>query len=532
MLLNGIIYDMRKRFTTVVIILSLISMGLSINFTAVTSGDADSWICTRGDSERRSNCDTTIHFPYSVSWDESIPQSHAVLVSNNYFVIIRATEAIVFHRVSKEELHTIDISGPCMPIIFENNLISIIDGKLRANKLSSGTLAYEISMVHGNPTFLLPSNKFMIATTDGGQLLKLSNTEIENNITLPDKATVCPVISGERIAIACDDFNIHLFDLSLKKIATSSTIGVVTDLVAFDGNSVVAIRERGGSVSITLDSARQLWSNLYPKGRSLHAVSDGNKVYLLGSDSGITSIRPDGRTAWSNRKISPTFSAISGRLLFVTTRDSKLYPVQTSTGQSHTPYKTPGNVTTMPTILRDSAFFICGPRVLQLGPSQYGTYLGFECNLDFDRLCPDKIYTRTISVKNICNQTITARVYCMVENASVSESKIKIFAGQTISVDVIINTIGILEFHERGELIIDTPAFRYRLGVLYDISQIPGDCNLDCRVDVTDLILIATCLGRRSYHSDYKAECDFDGNGIIDQLDIKILFDNFGVNRE
>jgi len=253
---------------------------------------------------------------------------------------------------------------------------------------------------------------------------------------------------------------------------------------------------------------------------------------LLGADSGIACIRPDGRTAWVNRTTSPSYSGISGRLLLVATRDGFLCPIQTSTGQAGTPYQTPGNLTEMPTILADRVYLICGPRILRLTTSKYGVYLGFECDLDFDRLCPNRIYTRPMTIKNITDKKLSVRIYCKTPNTIVSNDTFIIKQNQELSLNVFVNTMGIYKQYTRGELIIDTPAYRYRIGIQYRIEQIPGDCNLDCIVDRNDIFIVGTCLGKRSYHKGYMKECDFDKNGIIDILDANVVLEHFGESWE
>ncbi len=514
-------------FLVLMFLISITSSGMIFGIQSIYDYR---WLTSRGGYERKTYCKKTIHFPYSALWNAVIPQTHSILAYKDYLIVIRPTEAIVFQHETKSELHTVEFDGKCLPVVYNGFLMTVNNNVLEGHNLSDGLLEFEYNIDQGDPLFLLPYDDFIIIVTDSNYLIKVSDSNVVSKL-LPNEISTSPVISGDKVVVACNDYNIYFYDFDLNQVAVSSPIGEVTDLVGFDGKSVVAVRKGGGSVALALEDGKRIWSNLYPKGRNLHAVSDGSKMYLLGSDSGIVAIRPDGRTIWTNRKISPSYSGISGRLILVCTRDGLLHPIQTSTGQSHMLYATPGNVTSTPTILDDKAFLICGPNIVELSTSPYNKYLGFECNLDFDLLCPEKVYKRDIFVKNISDNIVNARIYCMVKNASVSEESLKLVPGQTANIELTVKTFGEIKLQEWGELIIDTSSYRYRLGVRYVVEQIPGDCNLDCKVDATDLIIIATCMGKRSYHQGYKKAYDFDENGIIDNLDVEILIQNFGVDR-
>jgi outer membrane protein assembly factor BamB len=487
------------------------------------------WLCEGGNGSGSSYCDSTVHFPFSVTWDAIVPQAHCVLSFEKFFAVVRAGEVLVYQEGIDDLQYSITVDNVCVPCIYDGDLYSVSGKELIATKLSNGSISSSINMDYGEPEYLVPSEEFLLVVTSDSYLLSVRDGVINNEKQIPERVTTSPIVSKGVIAIACSDFNIHVFDYELEHIATSSTVGDIIDMVLVNDDCIVVCRKRGGVIALNPKTAKQIWNNKYPTGRNVHLVSDGKRVFLMREDSGIACIRPDGRTAWVNRMLSPSYSGVSGRLLFVATRDGALYPVQISTGQEGISYQTPGNLTAMPTILRDSAFLICGSRIIRLSTSRYGVYLGFEGDFDFDRLCPNKVYMRPINVINLTDNTVSVRIFCKVRNTSISETSFEISPNQEIALDMIVSTLGTLDLYERGEVIVDTPSYRYRLGIQYRVKQIPGDCNLDCIVDVMDFFIMGTCIGKRSYHQGYRVECDFDGNGIINELDADYINNNFGV---
>jgi hypothetical protein len=50
-----------------------------------------------------------------------------------------------------------------------------------------------------------------------------------------------------------------------------------------------------------------------------------------------------------------------------------------------------------------------------------------------------------------------------------------------------------------------------------------GDANMDGQVNLTDLLLLAACFGKRVGDAGFNPYCDFNGDGAIDVSDLLIL---------
>ncbi|HOO97804.1 MAG TPA: PQQ-binding-like beta-propeller repeat protein [Caldisericia bacterium] len=519
---------MKKALTAYLLALLIVSLGVAV------LGGSEAvclWPNVGGNSGRQAYCAQTVHPPYLSNWEVTISQGHHILTSNDYIFTICANEAVVFHTNSKEELGTFKITGPCVPVIFNDLFISFDGKEITARRISSDSVVWNVEV--DDPQSLLASDRSLFINSKSHIYRADTNGIIQSSGELPDEPVSAPTVVGNRVVIACRDMRVHVFDAeSLELVCSSATVGFVESVTSISDNSFVAVLERGGCIALAVEDCRQLWSDKTPTGKNKGAVTDCKWVYLFGSDSGILCKSIEGDTSWMNKTLSPTNISVCGRIILCCTRNSQIIPVQKSTGSAYNAINTPGDITSQAVPHKADFYVTCGPKLIRYSTSPFGLYLGISCDLNFGIICPEKIYTREIRLVNLGSSPISARVHTYARNTSTDKREIVVYPGYTETVAVSVNSKGVLSLQDFGEIVVDTPNYRYKLGINFFIKQIMGDCNLDCRVDGTDLIIIATHLGKRSFNPGFKLECDFDNNGIIDLNDVFVVRNNFGESRE
>jgi hypothetical protein len=60
------------------------------------------------------------------------------------------------------------------------------------------------------------------------------------------------------------------------------------------------------------------------------------------------------------------------------------------------------------------------------------------------------------------------------------------------------------------------------------VVKIPGDVNSDDVVDGADLVLLRVAYGSTIVSVNWDSECDFDRDGRVDVVDVRVLGKNFG----
>ena len=196
---------MRKWCVILVLLMIIILVQVTSVYTGSALNNPSVWLCERGDGSRACHCNSTIHFPFSVSWSTSIAQSHSVLVFDKYFAIIRAGEVLVYQDGTEDTLYSISVDSACVPCVFNGDLYSARGEELIATKLSNGSISYSIEMSFGKPEFLVPSEDFLLVVTSEKYILRIRDGIITGKHQLPDTVSTCPVVSKGVIAVACDD---------------------------------------------------------------------------------------------------------------------------------------------------------------------------------------------------------------------------------------------------------------------------------------------------------------------------------------
>lgn len=519
---------MKKALAAYLLVLLIVSLGV----VALAGAEvACLWPNVGGNSGRQAYCPRTIHPPYLSNWEVTIPQGHHILTSNDYIFTICSNDAVVFHATSKEEVGTFKITGPCVPVIFNDLFISYNGSMITARRISGDLIVWDVEI--DNPQSLISSGDSLFINSK--TTIYRVNTEglIQASGKLLDEPVSNPTIVGDKIVISCRDMRLHVFDKqTLELVCSSATVGFIENITAIGENSFVGVLERGGCIAMSANDCKQLWSDKTPTGKNKGAVTDGNWVYLFGSDSGILCKSIDGDTSWINKTLSPTYLSICGRIILCCTRNSQIIPVQKSTGSTYNPINTPGDITSHAIPHKQDFYVTCGPKLIGYSTSPFGLYLGLSCDLNFGIICPERTYNREIQMVNLGNSPISARVHTYAKNTTTDRKELVVYPGIVETITVSVNSKGVLSLQDFGEIVIDTPNYRYKLGVNFFVKQVMGDCNLDCKVDGTDLIIIATHLGKRSFNAGFKPEYDFDNNGIIDLNDVSVIRNNFGVSRE
>jgi|GEM_PF-861990 len=513
------------KMKTILVWLTVLTLALSLKVFAWDGNS--SWKNPYGDSSLRSFYSRTLHPPIEIDWEDSVKMPQYILCEGDRLVSASFDQLEIYTISTQERTAIIKVDTQIKPCLFDNLIFVARRNGIQAFRLSDGIQVFErsfdgISSILSSDLGILVVHKNLI-TILGPQGDQVGLIELQEEVETQ------PAIWGDTMVYPCTDLKIRGINIKTgEQIFGTGIYGSVKQIAVLPKNVFVVVFNKGGCAAFDLLTGENLWADKEPRGDNLLLAASDSLVIVYGSSSGLICKRKEGSTNWYSNRFDVRQIMVSGRLLLTATKDNSLQLIQTSTGAVSVKIALPGTVSSTMAQLGASVYMACGPKLIRFITSPYKAYLGFDGELDFGTLRPGKAHKQSLRVTNLSNRSFQTLFTTKLKDCTVSPQIITLKPGEERLVTFTILTTAILSHEEKDVLTVDTPFYRYLLGVSYIAQQLPGDANLDCIVDVTDVIILGLHYGETSVSKEFKTEYDLNRDGRIDFLDLAIITQNLG----
>ncbi len=487
------------------------------------------WTSLRGGSSMASfSGGVQLHPPFEADWEEASKPPRGFLCAKDRLAVICSDEITLYAISTREMIKRIQVSPSCDPCIFDNLLVVTTSDKLTAFNLDQGRTAFEAPLPNVNHLLEMPSG--VIAFTKTQALLVDPKGTPKEVIRLDFEVSGNPVIAGGVLVCPLQDGSLQSYSLQTFEMASKlENIGPFTSCAAISEDAVLVSLAKGGCSLVDLSQQKVLWTDKEPRGGDVKIMFDGLHPIVYGKESGITCKRLDGTTLWKNNRYEPLSMFSTPRLLFVTTADGKLRSFQTATGDEQVAFQLNSKAIAGFMAFKDDRLYVpMATKFARVETSPYQAVLGFVGATDFGRIYPNSRNLRSFSIVNLSTQTQAVILRTKTLGLYIKQRFLDIPPKSSVTIPCIYTTTDVLSLDEKGSIQVDTSLYRYNLGVSLKVAQLEGDCNLDCKVDMTDFALVGKLFGATASSPDYRKEVDLNRNGIIDLVDAGIVLTNMG----
>ena len=505
--------------------MTILSLAL---FLKVFAWDGNpSWKNPYGDSSSRSFYSTTLHPPIEIDWEESVKMPQYILCEGDRLVSASFDQLEIYTISTQERTAVIKVESQLKPCIFSKLVFVARHSAIQAFRLSDGKLVFERSF-DGISSILSSEMGLLVVHKNQVTILGPQGDQI-GFFELQEEVETQPAIWSDTLVCPCSDLKIRGVNIKTgEQVFETGIYGSVKQVAALPKNVFVTVFNKGGCAAFDLLTGENLWIDKEPRGDNLLLAASDSLIIVYGSSSGLICKRLEGSTNWYSNHFDIKQLMVSGRLLLVSTQDKALLLIQASSGAVSGKLALPNPVSSTMAQVGVSVYMACGPNLIQLVTSPYKAFLGFDGELDFGTLHPGKMYKQTLKVTNLSNRSLQTIFTTKLKDCILSPQILTLKPGEVHLVTLTILTTSILSHEEKDILTVDTPFYRYLLGVSYLSQQLSGDVNLDCIVDVTDVIMLGLHYGETSTMKEFKTQYDLNRDGRIDFLDLAIIAQNLG----
>lgn len=471
----------------------------------------------------------TIHPPLEIDWEVSAKPPKYLLCSKDRLMSVAGDEISIFAISTLTPIKTIQTKHKTKPFIVGNLMIVATEKVLTAYDIDIGEIKWSIekdyidfALAFHDKILLTAGNTISVYTTEGA---------LDKTFEVDDKIESHPEVVGDSVTFPCIDSKIRVFfDNGFSQQNAFTKPGAVINSVHLRDNLLYVILSKGSGIAFDINTGDSQWKTSEPTGSNIQVLSDGMHLITFGTTSGIVCRRiTDGSFVWRYAKVDVSSMSCSGRLLYVMTTDGNLLALQMSNGADSGNTNLGVKPSGFLTVYEGKLFAGIDAKIVRLSTSKYRAFLGFNGSFDLDVVYTNQVTKKTVSVVNLLGKKQSVKMFvAQIPYLTINPQGFMLEPGQEMQVELTINSTGILFEDFKGYVVADSPYYRYFLGVSALITQLPGDCNLDCIVDAEDLIELGLAYGSKPHNKEYKKECDLDRNGIIDINDMFIVSRNLG----